>query len=158
MEMTADDIVRSYNGASQKNQQLMVLAELNACSRWDIAQVLMESGIEFTESKQARLKRMVDRDMAQIIRAMAPAKQNRRNNARSEKKEAVSNVETEKTVEHGKKSLPDSVKGALMMRIEALDDEILAIKQNIKELEEYMAQKENEYAEICEYMGVLKRD
>lgn len=52
--------------------------------------------------------------------------------------------------------LPQCVIDALMARIDILDDDMRNITKRQRELEEAMKQKEEEYIEICKFMGVVK--
>ena len=52
--------------------------------------------------------------------------------------------------------LPQCVIDALMARIDILDDDMRNITKRQRELEEAMKQKEEEYIEICRFMGVVK--
>lgn len=45
MQMTNEEIVRSYREAKHKGQQIGVLADLNVCSREVIIEILVEGGI-----------------------------------------------------------------------------------------------------------------
>lgn len=44
MEMTPREIAHRYNQADQKSKMMTILAELNACSRKDIRQILIDEG------------------------------------------------------------------------------------------------------------------
>lgn len=46
MQMTEQEIVKSYKNAKDKRSQVGVLAELNACSNDYIRQILHQNGIE----------------------------------------------------------------------------------------------------------------
>lgn len=45
MQMTNEEIVRSYKEAANKSKQIKVLAELNVCSPGEIRAVLAEAGV-----------------------------------------------------------------------------------------------------------------
>lgn len=40
MEMTSGEIIRSYNGAKNKRQQVSILADLNGCSKDEIVAII----------------------------------------------------------------------------------------------------------------------
>ena len=44
--MTADEIVTSYKQSKNKQQQIQILADLNACSKDNIKNILRENGID----------------------------------------------------------------------------------------------------------------
>ena len=46
MQMTNEEIVRSYNEAKHKGHQIEVLSDLNVCSKEMIIDILIESGID----------------------------------------------------------------------------------------------------------------
>ena len=46
MQMTNEEIVRSYKEAKHKKEQVGILAELNACTRSQIIEILRAGGIE----------------------------------------------------------------------------------------------------------------
>ena len=46
MQMTNDEIVRRYKQAAKKREQIKILAELNACPKENIRQILREAGCE----------------------------------------------------------------------------------------------------------------
>lgn len=45
MQMTEDEIVRSYKNAKNRNTQVTVLAQLNACPKEQIEQILEQKGV-----------------------------------------------------------------------------------------------------------------
>lgn len=45
MQMTEDEIVRSYRNAKNRNTQVTVLAQLNACQKEEIEQILEQKGV-----------------------------------------------------------------------------------------------------------------
>ena len=46
MQMTSEEIVRSYNEAKHKGQQISILADLNVCPKQVIIDILIEGGID----------------------------------------------------------------------------------------------------------------
>ena len=46
MTMTKDEIVRDYKAAKTPAKQITVLADLNACSKQEIVEILREAGCE----------------------------------------------------------------------------------------------------------------
>ena len=47
MEMTPNEIVKSYREAKEKKKQIQILSELNACRPSDIKQILRDNGVQF---------------------------------------------------------------------------------------------------------------
>lgn len=56
LEMTPEEIVRSYREALDKKQQIEVLADLNVCSKEVIRKVLIENGVKLQELPRQRKK------------------------------------------------------------------------------------------------------
>lgn len=46
MQMSEQEIVKSYEKATKKRDQIKILSELNACSREDIREILRAHGCE----------------------------------------------------------------------------------------------------------------
>ena len=46
MQMTESEIVRSYNHAENRQKQIKILSELNACSKAQIREILERNGYE----------------------------------------------------------------------------------------------------------------
>ena len=49
MQMTESEIVRSYNQADKKREQIKILSELNCCEKSVIRQILRDNGIQVAE-------------------------------------------------------------------------------------------------------------
>lgn len=56
LEMTPEEIVRSYREALDKKHQIEVLADLNVCSKDVIRKVLIENGVKPQELPRQRKK------------------------------------------------------------------------------------------------------
>lgn len=56
LEMTPEEIVRSYREAADKKEQVQILADLNLCSRETIRRVLIEGGVKPQELPRQRKK------------------------------------------------------------------------------------------------------
>ena len=54
LEMTVEEIVRSYSEAANKKEQVQILADLNLCSRETIRRVLIEGGVKPQELPRQR--------------------------------------------------------------------------------------------------------
>lgn len=73
--MTNEEICREYREAKSKLKQIAVLADLNACKKWDIVEVLKQAGIDVPgqyrkEKKQSEKKEPPTADLhTRILRA-----------------------------------------------------------------------------------------
>lgn len=57
LEMTVEEIVRSYREAKDKEAQLEILADLNVCSKEEIRRVLVEGGVLQQELPRKRRRK-----------------------------------------------------------------------------------------------------
>ena len=57
LEMTVEEIVRSYREAKDKEAQLEILADLNVCSKEEIRRVLVEGGVRQQELPRKRRRK-----------------------------------------------------------------------------------------------------
>ena len=57
LEMTVEEIVRSYREAKDKAAQLEILADLNVCSKEEIRRVLLEGGVKQQELPRKRTRK-----------------------------------------------------------------------------------------------------
>jgi hypothetical protein len=58
MQMTASEIVRSYKEAANRDEQVMILADLNACSEKKIKAILTKAGV-YIEPPKKETKRYI---------------------------------------------------------------------------------------------------
>lgn len=66
MQMTNEEIVRSYNEAKHKGQQIGILADLNVCPKEVIIDILVEGGVDkraFARYKGANNIKRVKREV-----------------------------------------------------------------------------------------------
>ena len=69
LEMTVEEIVRSYREVLDKKHQLEVLADLNVCSKEVIKQVLIEGGVKPQELPRQRKKTESAKAVAAEVKA-----------------------------------------------------------------------------------------
>lgn len=60
MQMSNEEIVRSYREAKDKAKQLEILSELNACDRQKIKDILAEGGIDHRQLPRSRKEKAAD--------------------------------------------------------------------------------------------------
>ena len=167
--MTDTEIIRSYEGAgTRKKHQITVLAQLNDCTRYEIITRLTAAGVKIADSQYIKqCERMQEKERAELRATDAEAyaaavarKEGKRMPEKAKKVDAVQQSERveEKAAGEKKKaktdSIPQCVYDALIARIEILDDEMRNITHRKKELEEALTVKEDEYKELCKFMGI----
>lgn len=148
MEMKTEEILKAYR-ESPTTEKLTILSELNGCSRHSIAEILNENGLKTPRSLEYYKKRERS-DMEKIIQAAHIGK-GRKIKETAPKQELVEAKQEEKPA---CEKIPEGIVSILMDKIEALDDEFAEIAQKIRELESIRAKKEEQYAEICRFLGV----
>ena len=122
MEMTTSEIITSYRDSLHKSQQIGILAELNACSREAIEDILRESG---------------DLPRKEENTKVIP----RRGRPKKEEKAAVQ-----------KKEIPAAVQRLVGKALDELEEAMMNIQRQREALEERYSELESEYKEIVEYM------
>lgn len=60
MQMSNEEIVRSYREAKDKAKQLGILSELNACDKQKIKDILAEGGIDHRQLPRSRKEKAAD--------------------------------------------------------------------------------------------------
>ena len=78
MEMKPSEILQSYENAQYKTKQIGVLAELNACSKDEITDILKEMGAELPKKKYQKKEE--------------PAKEPEKRNGRCTKREWMTGI------------------------------------------------------------------
>lgn len=147
MEMTNEEIIKSYKEAKNKSRQIKILAELNCCKQIDIKKIVGVEEPKQEEKKAVSIDKM-RKDLA--IDAEAVEKTN---------KAAVEEMEA-KTIEGipGLMILPPSVmedyEPETLPRAEPPESIIRLATKRLEELEETIKAAELEYKEIASFLGM----
>ena len=126
MQMTPNEIVKSYKEAKEKKKQIQILSELNCCSTADIKQILRDNGVEFPGPNPKKAKEEKTKVVA-VISKDAPT------------------LPAEKVIPE----IPRWVKEAVEERINRLDEEIKTMKAELEE-------KRVELIELSEWLQRVK--
>lgn len=59
MQMSNEDIVREYNQAKSPMKQIAILADMNACSRQEIVEILKEAGSKLPGQYEKKAEKAV---------------------------------------------------------------------------------------------------
>ena len=65
--MSTEEILYSYHNAACRTKQIGILADLNACSRDEIARILEENGEEIPKRKYSKRKKPAQQDEVQQV-------------------------------------------------------------------------------------------
>ena len=126
MQMTPNEIVKSYKEAKEKKKQIEILAQLNACPVTTIREILIANGVQFPGPKPKKAKEEKTKVVA-VISKDAPT------------------LPAEKVIPE----IPRWVKGAVEERINRLDEEIKTMKAELEE-------KRVELIELSEWLQRVK--
>lgn len=147
MQMTNEEIIKSYKEAKNKQKQIKILADLNSCRPMEIKKIVGVEEPKKEEKKAVSIDKM-RKDLA--IDAEAVEKSD---------KAAVEEMEA-KTIEGipGLMILPPSVmedyEPIRMPKVEPPESIIRLATKRLEELEETIKAAELEYKEIASFLGM----
>ena len=126
MYMSNDDIVKEYNEAKDKQKQITILAQLNACPVQDIRNILADSGCEDIP------KRPYNRKTQRVI--------------------ATTPDEPETEEPKKAKGMPDIIRETIKDKIAELVKLNDSAESNIHELQTYIKGNEKKIKELSDYI------
>ena len=134
MMMSTEEILYSYHNAACRTKQIGILADLNACSRDEIARILEENGEEIPKRKYSKRKKPAQQDEVQQV----------------EQKEEPA-AEPEKAVEHimAAGAVPDFIAQILLEKLDEIDGKLAEAEKAKKEYE-------SQYYTITDYLGITR--
>ena len=143
--MTDGEIVRTYNQAKRKGEQVKILAELNCCGVDDILTILKAHGVE---GANKRIFNKVVKPAGEVkVSSAPPAAPESKNSVNVFMKDPKvvyeENKEVTKLEDKKKMKLPAYV-------LAVVDEKTKDLQRKIKEKTEYMAQLELERAKLEE--------
>lgn len=139
MEMTNEEIIKSYNEAKNKQKQIKILADLNSCRPIEIKKIV---GIEEPkqEEKKATEKKTVSIDRMREDLAI--------------KVEAVEEKPAELKSQNATVEPVEAAEPIRMPRVEPPESIIRLATKRLEELEETIKAAELEYKEIASFLGM----
>lgn len=149
-----NDIIALYRGAKDKADQIGILAELNACDKEDIIQVLREAGFEPVEKpaptrgrKKAAEKPDTEKTVGkdELKKATGSKKSTR---AKSVRKAAVPEDPEKVPAE-----IPASVRSLICGRLVLLQERIDCVQESIANEKAEIDRHENEMRELNAFLG-----
>ena len=126
MQMSNADIVKMYREAKDKKAQIEILADLNACGKEKILDILKDGGVSPAEMPRNRKKPESDGKSERPVTVS--------------KAQIIEKAESKKVrpVAAGKEELPDIVKEVLCRQMEKEQDAIDYHTGRLKELGEFL--------------------
>ena len=149
-----NDITASYRGAKDKADQIGILAELNACDKEDIIQVLREAGFEPVvkpATKRGRKKAAEKPDEEKLVGKDEPKKTTRRTKSTREK--FAQKAEVPEESEKVPAEIPASVRSLICGRLVLLQERIDCVRESIANEMAEVDRHENEMRELNAFLG-----
>lgn len=146
MQMTESEIIRSYNHAENRQKQIKILSELNACSKAQIREILERNGCEvphYGNRYTGKVKEEPKKEPKKSSVRMSERKKKSDGSnlsARLLKSEESEDVGTMSETP-GKQTAPLEVIELTQVRIRQLKDEMGAIQDSIDSLKEEFHEK-----------------
>jgi len=154
MQMTVEEIIRSYTQAKDKSKQIGILADLNGCDKEKIRAILISKGCQMPTKGRPK-KETVEKvtwpkedpkieDLVQKDEFESPIRPMKATiKGGHVKKITFKNIDTgEETVAcaEEKPFIPEVVKGLVIERISQIEFEITKLKLDKEELEDFLEQ------------------
>ena len=153
MYMSNDDIVKEYNEAKDKQKQITILAQLNACPVQDIRNILADAGIEDIPKRHYNRSKTVKQTETVTINGQ---KQRAIVTVPVEKfaKTVTADPDTTKDVKKSKaaKGIPEIVQETIKDKIAELVKLNDTAESNIHELQTFIKGNETKIKELSDYI------
>lgn len=157
MQMTEKEIIRSYKQALNKRKQIGVLADLNACPREYIVNILSAAGVYNKPGKKPAKKEDIPKVKRTVVKAVKSggvsampedAKKEMDENIRRQLEEIKTSVSEEDV------RVSKEVAELLNENIDNIENSIKRMRKELFELETSIAKREEDYDR---YMAFMKR-
>ena len=153
MQMTESEIVRSYNHAENRQKQIKILSELNACSKAQIREILERNGCEVPHYGNRYTGKVKEEPKKEPKRSSVRMSERKKKSdssnlstrlLKSEESEDVGPCQQDvgtMSETPGKQTAPPEVIELTQARIRQLKDEMGAIQDSIDSLKEEFHEK-----------------
>lgn len=155
MQMTVSEIVKSYNHAENRQKQIKILSELNACSKAQIREILERNGEEVPHYGNRYTGKVKEEPKKEPKRSSVRMSERKKNSdgsnlstrlLKSEEQAGVIKSDESEDVgtmseTPGKQTAPPEVIELAQARIRQLKDEMGAIQDSIDSLKEEFHEK-----------------
>lgn len=152
MEMAVVEIVSSYKNAANRNKQIQILADLNACTKKDITELLEAAGISVPKRKYSEEEKKI-MTMHDVIKEPESVLKEPKNDIKESKnniKESKNDIKKPETREQTTVVLNETVALILFGRLDEIEARLRILESQKKKLE-------GQYLDICKCLGVAKK-
>ena len=152
MEMAVVEIVSSYKNAANRNKQIQILADLNACTKRDITELLEAAGISVPKRKysEEEKKIMTVHDVIKEPESVLKEPKNDIKESKNNIKEKKNDIKKPETREQTTVVLNETVALILFGRLDEIEARLRILESQKKKLE-------GQYLDICKCLGVAKK-
>lgn len=152
MEMEGVEIVSSYKNAANRNKQIQILADLNACTKKDITELLEAAGISVPKRKysEEEKKIMTVHDVIKEPESVLKEPKNDIKESKNNIKELKNDIKKPETREQTTVVLNETVALILFGRLDEIEARLRILESQKKKLE-------GQYLDICKCLGVAKK-
>ena len=152
MEMAVVEIVSSYKNAANRNKQIQILADLNACTKKDITELLEAAGISVPKRKysEEEKKIMTVHDVIKEPESVLKEPKNDIKESKNNIKELKNDIKKPETREQTTVVLNETVALILFGRLDEIEARLRILESQKKKLE-------GQYLDICKCLGVAKK-
>lgn len=140
MQMTESEIVKSYQNAETPRKQIKILAELNACDRQVINDILVKHGCTLPATGNRFTGKAEQKTEQKMVEEQNPAEQMN-----------LPTVDPDVQI-----IIPDEVVVAVLAEIGRLNRSIEADKASIREIQAAMEKAEQTKKKLAEFIGRSK--
>ena len=144
MEMAVVEIVSSYKNAANRNKQIQILADLNACTKKDITELLEAAGISVPKRKYSEEEKKI-MTVHDVIKEPESVLKEPKNDI----KESKNDIKKSETREQTTVVLNETVALILLGRLDEIEARLRILESQKKKLE-------GQYLDICKCLGVAK--
>lgn len=145
MEMAVVEIVSSYKNAANRNKQIQILADLNACTKKDITELLEAAGISVPKRKYSEEEKKI-MTVHDVIKEPESVLKEPKNDI----KESKNDIKKSETREQTTVVLNETVALILFGRLDEIEARLRILESQKKKLE-------GQYLDICKCLGVAKK-
>ena len=145
MEMAVVEIVSSYKNAANRNKQIQILADLNACTKRDITELLEAAGISIPKRKSSEKEKKIMTEHDVIKKPESVLKE-----PKNDIKESKNDIKKPETREQTTVVLNETVALILFGRLDEIEARLRILESQKKKLE-------GQYLDICKCLGVAKK-
>ena len=152
MEMAVVEIVSSYKNAANRNKQIQILADLNACTKRDITELLEAAGISVPKRKysEEEKKIMTVHDVIKEPESVLKEPKNDIKESKNNIKEPKNDIKKPEIREQTTVVLNETVALILFGRLDEIEARLRILESQKKKLE-------GQYLDICKCLGVAKK-